>query len=197
MKEIKDKEYDFEKFISVQKLRDSGFSYYKINKLVDNDVLKKINKSTYENLLYSGEENDFCNALAYVPDGVICLLTAARYYDLTNYMPSEIDIAIGRKDKVSTLPEWPAVRIHYFTKERLETGIIKENDQGLSFRIYDIEKTVADCIYYRNKVGIEEASEILRNYLKRSDRDIDRLYEYSKILHCEKVLRNYLEAIGI
>lgn len=33
-----------------------------------------------------------------------------------------------------------------------------------------------DIIYYRNKIGIEETSEVLRNYLKRRDRQIDRLY---------------------
>ena len=186
-----------DKYIQAGTLKDSGYSHYKINKLVEQNVLRKINNSTYENLLYKGEENDFYNAQAYIPKGVICLLTAARYYDLTNYMPSNIDVAIGRKDRVSTLPDWPPVSLHYFTDLRYKTGIINEKDNGLEFRIYDIEKTVADCIYYRNKVGIEETSEILKNYLKRKDRNIDKLYRYAKELKCEATLRIYLEVIGI
>ena len=160
-------------------------------------MLRKINNSTYENLLYKGEENDFHNTLAYIPKGVICLLTAARYYNLTNYLPSSIDVAIGRKDRVSTLPDWPDVTIHYFTDVRYSTGIITEEENGLEFRIYDIEKTVVDCVHYRNKVGIEETSEILKNYLKRKDRDIDKMYRYAKALKCEATLRIYLEAIGV
>lgn len=194
---MNEKGYEFQKYVTSRQLHESGLSYYKINKLVQENILKKVNKSTYENLLYKGDENDFYNALVYIPNGVICLLTAARYHDLTNYMPSEIDVAIERKERVSTLPEWPSVSIHYFTKERHETGIITENQDDLTFRIYDIEKTVIDCIYYRNKVGIEEATEILRNYLKLQNRNIDKLYAYSKKLHCERILRNYLEAIGI
>jgi len=185
------------KYIQAKYLKDNGFSYFKINKLVEQNVLRKINNSTYENLLYKGEENDFHNTLAYIPKGVICLLTAARYYNLTNYMPSSIDVAIGRKDRVSTLPDWPAVTIHYFTDVRYSTGIITEEENGLEFRIYDIEKTVVDCVHYRNKVGIEETSEILKNYLKRKDRDIDKMYRYAKALKCEATLRIYLEAIGV
>ena len=185
-----------DKYIQAKTLRENGYSYYKINKLVEKNVLRKINNSTYENLLYKGEENDFHNALAYIPKGVICLLTAARYYNLTNYMPLEIDVAIGRKDKVSTLPEWPPVKIHYFTDARYNTGIVTEEENGLEFRIYDIEKTVVDCIYYRNKVGIEETSEILKNYLRRKNRDLNKMHRFAKDLKCETTLRIYLEAIG-
>ena len=63
------------------------------------------------------------------------------------------------------------------------------------FHIFDIEKTVVDIIYYRNKLGIEETSEILRNYLKRRERQIDRLYKYAKLLRCEKNVRTYLEVL--
>ena len=61
--------------------------------------------------------------------------------------------------------------------------------------IFDIEKTVADIIYYRNKVGMEETSEILKKYLGRKGRQIDRLYEYAKKLRCEKTIRTYLEVL--
>ena len=186
-----------DKYIKAKTLKDSGYSHYRINKLVEQNVLRKINNSTYENLLYTGEEDDFYNVMAYIPNGVICLLTAARFYNLTNYIPSSIDVSIGRKDKVSTLPDWPPITLHYFTDIRYSTGITNEITNGLEFRIYDIEKTVVDCIYYRNKVGIEETSEILKNYLKRKERDIDKLYRYSRELKCERILRIYLEAIGV
>ena len=37
------------------------------------------------------------------------------------------------------------------------------------FQIYDIEKTVVDIVFYREKVDIEETREILINYLKRKE----------------------------
>lgn len=122
-------------------------------------------------------------------------MSAARYYELTNFLPDVIDVAIDRKKKVSTLPDWPEIKIFYFDPSRMETGVVQIMEGGDSFRIFDIEKTVVDIIYYRNKIGIEETSEVLRNYLKRKDRQIDRLYIYAKMLRCEAIVRTYLEVL--
>ena len=106
-----------------------------------------------------------------------------------------IDVAIDRKKKVSTLPDWPEIKLFYFNPIRMDIGVTKITEGGDSFYIFDIEKTVVDIIYYRNKMGIEETAEVLRNYLKRQDRHIDRLYSYAKKLHCESIVRTYLEVL--
>ncbi len=183
------------KFITTAELKDMGYSYYKIGKLKQQGILSRVNRSTYENLTYKGDENDFFSAEAFVPNGVICLMSAARFYELTNFLPDAVDVAIERKKKVNTLPEWPEIRIFYFDASRMDLGVTEVRDGDNCFHIFDIEKTVVDIIYYRNKIGIEETSEVLRNYLKRRDRQIDRLYAYAKRLRCEKIVRTYLEVL--
>ncbi len=183
------------KFITTADLKEMGYSYYRTGNLVRDGVLRRVNKTTYENLSYNGDENDFYSAEAFVPSGVICLMSAARYYDLTNFLPDSIDVAIERKRKVVTLPDWPCIRIHYFDPSRISLGITEVKEGDNSFHIFNIEKTVVDIIYYRNKIGIEETSEVLRNYLKRQDRKIDILYNYAKQLRCEKTVRTYLEVL--
>ncbi|WP_281085544.1 type IV toxin-antitoxin system AbiEi family antitoxin domain-containing protein [Eubacterium ruminantium] len=183
------------KFITTSELKDLGYSYYKIGKLEEQGILSRVNRSTYENLTYTGDENDFFSAEAFVPNGVICLMSAARYYELTNFLPDAVDVAIERKKKVNTLPEWPVIRLFYFDPSRMDLGVTEVRDGDNCFHIFDIEKTVADIIYYRNKIGIEETAEVLRNYLKRRDRQIDRLYAYAKRLRCEKIVRTYLEVL--
>lgn len=183
------------KFFTTTDLKSMGYSYYKINKLTDTGILKKVNRTTYENLLYNGDENDFFSAEAFVPDGVVCLMSAARYYELTNFLPDTVDVAIERKKRISTLPDWPEIKLYYFDQTRMAIGVKEISENGNVFHIFDIEKTVVDIIYYRNKVGIEETSEVLRNYLKRRDRQIDRLYAYAKKLRCEKITRTYLEVL--
>lgn len=183
------------KFITTTELKNMGYTYYKIDKLEKVGILSRINRSTYENLEYKGDENDFFSAEAYVPNGVICLMSAARYYGLTNFLPDAVDVAIERKKKVNTLPEWPEIRIFYFSQSRMDIGVKKIYEGKNCFHIFDIEKTVVDIIYYRNKIGIEETSEVFRNYLKRRDRQIDRIYAYAKRLRCEKVVRTYLEVL--
>lgn len=185
-----------QKYYKTNELREMGYSYYKITQMENNGLLRRINRTTYENLSYTGDEDDFINVAAYVPDGVVCLMSAARYYELTDYLPDRVDIAIHRKKKVSALPKWPDIKIYYFDPVRMNIGVVEVSEGGDTFRIFDLEKTVVDIIYYRNKIGIEEMSEVLHNYLKRKDRQIDRLYEYAKSLRCEKILRTYLEVLS-
>lgn len=183
------------KYITTDELKNMGYTYYKIKKLEKAGMLSRINRSTYENLDYKGDENDFFSVEAYVPNGVICLMSAARYYGLTNFLPDAVDVAIERKKKVNTLPDWPEIRIFYFSPSRMDIGVTEIYEGENSFHIFDIEKTVVDIIYYRNKIGIEETSEVLKNYLKRRDRQIDKIYAYAKRLRCEKVVRTYLEVL--
>ena len=54
---------------SIQELKDKGFSYYKINQMVEQGMLIKLNKKYYENVNFDGEESDFYYAYAFVPEG--------------------------------------------------------------------------------------------------------------------------------
>jgi hypothetical protein len=180
---------------SSQELRNMGFSYYRINQMVEQGMLTKLNKKYYENVGFDGEESDFYYVYAYVPDGVVCLLSAAVYYNLSTYRLEAIDVAIPRNGNVSTLPDWPELKVCYFTDDRYYTGIEIIEDGKNRFRIYDIEKTVVDIVYYREKIGIEETKEVLTSYLRRSDRNLNRLIRYAEMLKCGNIMKRYLEVL--
>ena len=183
------------KYYTGSELKAEGFSYYKINRLADEGKLRKLTHTTYENTAFDGDENDFYAVTAFVPSGAVCLLSAARYYELTDYIPDRIDVAIDRKAKVSTLPDHPEIKLYYFDHKRMQMGKKQISEGRNTFTIFDIEKTVIDIIYYRNKVGIEETGEIIRNYLKRGERSLNRLYDLARDLRCEKIVRAYMEIL--
>ena len=180
---------------SVDELKTAGFSHYKINQLVADGTLLKLNKKYYENTSYQGEESDFYYVPAYAPKGVVCLMSAASYYNLTTYRPDSIDVAIQRKAKISTMPEWPALSVYYYADDRFEMGIETVQEGKNQFKIYDIEKTVVDIVFFREKIGIEETKEILVNYLRRKDRNLNRLLRYAEMLKCGEVMKTYLEVL--
>lgn len=184
-----------QKIFSMQELKEMGFSQYKVSKLVDEGKLVKLNKRYYENTEYCGEESDFYYAGVYAPNGVICLLSAAVYYNLTSFIPDAVDVAIPRKAKVSTIPNWPQMNVHHYTDDRHELGVVKIKEGKNEFQIYDMEKTVADIVFYREKVGIEETKEILVTYLQRKDRNLNRLLRYAELMKCDKTMKQYLEVL--
>lgn len=181
---------------SIEELKNLHLSNYKIQKLIQEGILKKMNRSYYENLTYIGDFNEMSYIQAYVPRGVLCLMSAAAYYGLTNTRPQEINFAIDRSDKVYTRPEWPCVHLYYFSKSRYSTGIKEvQCNTNERYRIYDIDKTMADILYYREKIGIEETKIILKNYLHSEKRNLNQLYRYSKQLGCHKILKTYMEVL--
>ena len=184
-----------QKIFSTQELKSKGFSQYKVNKLVSEGKLIKLNKSYYENTEYCGEESDFYYIEAYAPKGVICLLSAAVYYHLTTFIPDAVDVAIPRKAKMSAMPDWPQMNVHHYTDNRHELGVTTIREGKNEFQIYDMEKTVVDIVFYREKVGIEETKEVLMTYLLRKDRNLNRLLKYAELMKCGKVMRQYLEVL--
>ena len=184
-----------QKILSMQELKCKGLSQYQVSQMVLEGQLVKLNKSYYENMTYRGEESDFYYTKAYAPKGVICLLSAAEYYQLTTFIPEAVDIAIPRKAKVSMLPSWPPMNIHYYTDDRYMLGITTVHEGKNGFQIYDMEKTVVDIVFYKEKIGIEETKETLVNYLRRKDRHLNQLLHYAERMKCDKVMRQYLEVL--
>lgn len=184
-----------QKFISTKTLLQANLSHYMIHRLVEEKSLYKINKSWYENLKYQGDDSDFLYVFPYVGVGVVSLMSAAVFHKMSTFRPSQIDVGVPQKAKISKLPPWPPIGIHYFDTERYETGIQTVEIEGGSFLIYDREKTVCDLLTYRNKYGLEDCLAVLKTYLRREDRDINKLIDYSKKLRSYHILSKYLEVL--
>ena len=129
-----------------------------------------------------------------VPDGVICLLPALSYYELTTFNPSVISMAICRGSREPKI-NYPPVEFYHFSKKQFEAGLSKIKIKGHEIRIYNPEKTICDCFRYRNKLGLDIAKEGLSEYLKRKDRDLEKLLEYAEICRIKPLLQTWLNAM--
>ncbi len=182
-------------FISSQELHEAGYSNYKIRQMVNAGDLIGVNRKWYENAHYTGEINDLYAVTAYAEQGVICLISAAVYHELSNERPNQIEVAIPRNVRIPDSPDWSAMKFYRMAEPRYSLGIVDVKEGSNSFRIYDREKTVCDVIYHRNKLGFEPAMEVLKRYVQRSDRNINRLITYAKRLQVETMIKQYLEAL--
>lgn len=127
-----------------------------------------------------------------VPNGIVCLYNAWAYHQLSTVVPPYFCVAIEAKRKVAIPPTLP-IELYYWKKENLMFGVMDAEISGCNVRITDMERSVCDAVRYRNKTGMEVCSEVIRNYLKKRDRNLSRLSEYAKQLRVANILRNYLE----
>lgn len=127
-----------------------------------------------------------------VPGGVVCLYNAWAYHQLSTTVPPGFCIAIANKRKVK-LPETLPIELYYWKKENLEFGVIEAEISGYKVRITDAERSVCDAVKYRNRIGLDVCAEVVRTYLKKSNRNLTRLKEYAQKLRVFNTLKNYLE----
>jgi predicted transcriptional regulator of viral defense system len=125
-----------------------------------------------------------------VPGGVLCLHSAWYIYNLSVFIPDAFYVAIEKSRKV-VLPEFPAIKLIYLQKEYFELGIETREIEGISTKIYDVEKCVCDAVKYRNKIGMETTVEIIKNYLALNERNLEKLIKYAKKMRVYSIMKIY------
>ena len=129
-----------------------------------------------------------------MPGGVICLLTALRFHNLTTQNPAEVWIALPEKARKPRL-DYPRLRVARFSGAALTEGIETRRVEGVEVRVYSAAKTVADCFKYRNKVGIDVAVEALRDFSRHHRGGATALARFARICRVTRVMQPYLDAI--
>ncbi len=137
---------------------------------------------------------DLVHVALRIPKGVVCLISALSFHALTTQIPRQVHIALPIDAEKPRL-EYPPLRIFWLSKKAYSAGIENRELDGISVKIYGIEKTIADCFKFRNKIGLNVALEALRDYRKREGFNIDTLLHYARINRVERVIKPYLEAI--
>lgn len=141
------------------------------------------------------EHHSLAEACKWVPHGVICLLTALRFHDLTTQNPFEVWMAIDQKARRPRPGNLP-LRIVHLSGPALRSGIEEHEIEGVTVRVYNPAKTVADCFKFRNKIGLDVAVEALRDYRRKRRLGMDEVWRFARICRVAKVMRPYLEAVS-
>ena len=137
---------------------------------------------------------DLATVAKRIPHGVICLISALAFHELTTQIPHEVHVAIARTARRPRLA-FPPLRVYRFSSAAFEAGVDTHTMDGISIRVYSPEKTLADCFKYRSKIGMDVVLEALRAYRRRQPR-FQNVLKYAKICRVERLMRPYLEALA-
>ena len=129
-----------------------------------------------------------------VPHGVLCLISALAFHELTTEIPHQIELALERGRERPRIAELP-LKIVWFSGSAYSEGIERHELDGASLKVYSAEKTLADLFKYRHKLGIDVALEGLRLYKQRRQVNVAALLKYARIDRVERVMTPYLEAV--
>ena len=129
-----------------------------------------------------------------VPKGVVCLVSALAYHDLTDQLPRAVWMAIGTRDWMPKEGR-PAMRIVRFTDALLSDDVMTVHIENVPVKVFGVAKTVADCFRHRRKVGLTVALEGLQEALRQRKASPAEIARHAERGGVATVVRPYLEAL--
>ena len=143
----------------------------------------------------ASEYDSFAEVATRSPGGVLCLLSALRFHDLTTQQSSDIWLAVPHKARAPRF-DYPPLRVVRMSGLAMTEGVEIADLAGAQVRVFSVAKTVADCFKFRNKIGLDVALEALHEAWNGKCATMDELWRYAEICRVANVMRPYLEAVG-
>lgn len=165
-----------------------------VRRLCERGVLRQLGRGLYSLAdAEITEHHTLAEAARRVPSGVICLLSALRFHEMTTQNPFEVWLALDRKARKPKADGLP-LQIVRFSGEALTFGVEEHAIEGVPVRMTSPAKTVADCFKYRNKIGVDVAVEALTAYRRERRGTTDELLQAATVDRVARVIRPYVEA---
>ncbi|MBI5345776.1 MAG: type IV toxin-antitoxin system AbiEi family antitoxin domain-containing protein [Chlamydiae bacterium] len=164
-------------------------------KLRDSDKLEVLSRGLYR--LKDMPEPvlpDFIPVAKKIPGGVICLISALAFHEITTQIPHFVYVALP-KNAYKPVITHPPMRYFWYSAKLLSTGVEEHLIDGGVIKIFDIEKTLVDCVKFRNKIGMDIVLEALKMYWRRKETNINKLFAYAKLFRVDRFLKPIMEVI--
>jgi predicted transcriptional regulator of viral defense system len=173
----------------------AGVSRGTLERMLEKGTLERLSRGLYRLVDAEPLPNpDLAVVAAKVPDGVICLISALSFHELTTQIPHEVYVAVSRTSEPPRIAH-PPIRSFRFSGAAFSEGVEKHRLGPITVRVYSREKTLADCFKYRNRIGLDTCLEAVRFYKRQKKYNVDALLHFAKVCRVAKVMQPYLESI--
>ena len=177
-----------------KELMQEGIHACTIARYEESGYIQKIRTGYYE---WIGEDgpNEYRMISRIFPEAILCMGSALDVYEYSDRVPRCWHLAVPHNATRSKFRrEYPAVKAYFRAPGSLSVGAEKMEYAGCMISIYDRERTIIDCIAYRNRMDREVFVKAIQAYCVDPMRDVTRLMRYARELKMEKPVK---ELIGI
>lgn len=182
-------------YIGTPALLSAGLTNRQVAELVELGILEKIAHGQYW-LIYPGfyktKEYKAVEVALVNPNAVICADSACYYQGLISVEPKELSIATRRSDRHKMNMNFQVQRHYYSEKNFEEDCLIRTTNQG-DYKIYDVERSVCDCIRFQDDIEKDIFDLVIENYRKDEGAQVERLKAYARAMRVgnkvEKILK--------
>ena len=106
-------------------------------------------------------------------------MNALYFYGMTEEFPYNYTVTVPNSYHVDNVND--KCNVFYVNDDIYELGLCDvETPNGNKVKAYDIERCICDIIRSKNRMDIEQVKKTIKEYVKRNDKDISKLTEYSE-----------------
>ena len=180
-------------YITTKELDENNINRCFLTKMIERKQINRISRGYYGLVDYNADE--YYKMISMSERAVFSMNTALYLHNLSDRTPIVFDITVPyyyggslRKNK--------KVNLYFVKNSILNLGKIEITSPfGMKIKVYDQERTICDIVKNRNNMDMEIFSKAIKNYIKSSNKNLNKLMKYAKKLKIEKKMKEYMEVI--
>lgn len=179
--------------VTTAQANEAGISNERLCLLVKSGDLERVNFGVY--MLPDEISDKMYIAQLRRPKIIYSHETALFLHDLTDRDPISYTVTVPTGYNASRLRD-DGFTVFTIKRELHEIGVTKlESMFGNSVMVYDLERTICDCLRSRNQLDIAIVTDAIKRYARRKDKNLNALMQMAEIFQVTKLLTNYLEVL--
>lgn len=157
----------------------------------NNNIIKKASRGIY--LSPDALEDSYFSFQQKVKKAVFSHMNALYFYGMTEEFPYSYTVTVPNSYHAEEINS--KCNVFYVNDEIYEFGLGDvETPNGNKVKAYNLERCICDIIRSKNRMDIEQVKKTIKQYVKRSDKDISKLTEYSEKMGIGKQV---MEIVGM
>lgn len=121
--------------------------------------------------------------------------TALMLQGLTEREPSSIYVSVPKGYNATHLRK-NGVEVHQVREEHIDLGLTEATTvYGNKVATYDMERSICDLLKVRGERDVQMFSYAFKEYVKRNDKNLNKLNKYAEIMGVSDNLKLYMEVL--
>jgi predicted transcriptional regulator of viral defense system len=127
--------------------------------------------------------------------GIFSHLTAMYLHGFSDRVPIRLTMTIPTGMNTKSFTDENII-FYYNKPSHLMLGTTEiKTELGMTVKIFDIERTICDCLRYADKLDIDLVLVGMKEYLSSKQRNSVKLLEYADEFNMRDTVRRYLEVL--
>ena len=180
--------------LSYREVKEAGLSYRTYRKMIEQEELEPLGKGLYGLAEYYMD--DWYLIQLRNPKGVYALDTALWLHGLSITVPFEKTMMFPYGVNTSTIKQAQEVK-PVVTRTNFDVGIVEiERQKGQQIRIYEIERTLVECLRPVYKMDVQLIAQAFKLYFQKYSVNYQKLMYYAKLFRVTDKIYSYIEVLS-